>query len=304
VLAGVPSPVLPNVAVRIDLAVQAVLRRVTAGEAEPGDPRVRGQGRSESSPFPPVPIGCRVEDDHLRVATVGRVKGILHRPLEGTPKTATLGRSRTATWSVRVTGACAEPAPVPPTGQQVGIAVGLKTFATLRSGSEIANPRFRRSQERALAQAHRRLSSAEKGTPPRAERRKVGARVHERTAWRRGDGAPQHRRRIVNACDLIAVEDVSVHRMRHHQCLATSIAEAAWTPLAATLSHTAAGAGRSSVAVNPADTSQDGSGCGHRQTVSHSDRISACPCGGLVLDRDLNAARTIVRLGRQSLASA
>jgi putative transposase len=41
----------------------------------------------------------------------------------------------------------------------VGVDVGLKTFATLSTGQEIANPRFFRAEEQALAKAHRRLST-------------------------------------------------------------------------------------------------------------------------------------------------
>jgi putative transposase len=182
--------------------------------------------------------------------------------------------------------------------------VGLKTFAMLSTGQEIANLRFLRTEERALAKAQRRLAQAEKGTPQRAARRKVVARVHERTRGRRDDFAHQHSRRIVNHFDVIAIEGLSVNRMMHTHCLAKSIADAAWTQFATSLSHKAAWAGRSYVAVNPAYTSQDCSGCGHRQKLSLSDRIYACPCCGLVLDRDLNAARNLLALGRQCLASA
>ena len=179
-----------------------------------------------------------------------------------------------------------------------------KTFATLADGQEIAHPRFFRAEERALAKAQRRLSKEDKGTPERARRRKVVARVHERTHWRRGDFVHQHSRRIVNAFDLIAVEDLSVKRMTHNHCLAKSIHDVAWSQFADRLSYKAAWAGRKVVAVNPAYTSQDCSSCGHRQTLSLSDRIYSCPCCGIVLDRDLNAAKNIVRLGQQSLASA
>jgi len=305
-LAGVQSQVLQSVAVRIDLAFQAFFRRVKAGENEPGYPRFRGQGRYDSITCPQVPVGCRLEaeDKRLRIANVGRVKVLSHRPLEGVPKTATIQRSSTGKWYVSFSCECAEPMPLPPTGQQVGIDVGLKSFATLTQGEPIANPRFFRAEEHALTKAQRRLSKAEKVAPERAECRKVVARVHERIAWRRGDCAHQHSRRIVNQFDLIAVEDLSVNRMMHNQCLAKSIADAAWTQFAAFLSHKAAWAGRSFVAVNPAYTSQDCSGCGHRQTLSLSDRTYTCPCCGLVLDRDLNAARNILALGQQCLASA
>jgi putative transposase len=303
-LAGVQSQVLQNVAVRLDLALQAFFRRVKAGESEPGYPRFRGNGRYDSLTFPQVPVGCRLEGTRLRVMNVGEVKVLLHRPLEGTPKTATLRRSSTGKWYVTVSCECAEPTPLPATGQPVGIDVGLKTFAMLSTDQEIANPRFFRAEERALAKAQRRLAKEEQGTLERAARRRVVARVHERVAWRRGDFAHQHSRRIVNAFDLIAVDDLSVNRMMHNHCLAKSIHDAAWSQFASLLSYKAAWAGRRFVAVNPAYTSQDCSGCGHRQTLSLSERIYTCPCCGLVLDRDLNASLNIVRVGQHSLASA
>jgi IS605 OrfB family transposase len=115
---------------------------------------------------------------------------------------------------------------------------------------------------------------------------------------------PPTQPRIVNQFDLLAVADLSVNHMMHHQCLANSIQDAAWRQFAALLAYTAAGAGREYGAVNPAYTSQDGSRCGHRQALSLADRLYTCPCGGLVLDRDRNASRNILRLGQQSLASA
>jgi putative transposase len=304
-LADVQSQVLQNVAVRIDLAFQAFFRRSKAGET-PGYPRFQGQGRYASITFPQVPVGCRleVEDKRLRVMNVGRIKILLHRPLQGTPKTATICRSSTSKWYVSFSCECAEPPPLPSTGQQVGIDVGLKTFATLSTGQEIANPRFFRPEERALAKAQRRLSHEETDTPERRARRKVVARVHERIAWRRGDFAHQHSRRIVTHFDLIAIEDLSVNRMTHNHCLAKSIHDAAWSQFADLLSYKAAWAGRSYVAVNPAYTSQDCSRCGHRQPLSLSDRTYTCPCCGVVLDRDLNASLNILALGRQCLASA
>src|SRR5262249_1586454 len=90
---------------------------------------------------------------------------MVHRPLDGTPKTATIRRSSTGKWYVSLVCACAEPAPMPETGRHVGIDVGLKTFAMLSTGDEVAHPRFFRQEEQALAKAQRRLSQEEKGTP-------------------------------------------------------------------------------------------------------------------------------------------
>jgi putative transposase len=305
-LAGVHSQVLQNVAVRLDLAFQAFFRRVKAGET-PGYPRFRGRERYDSITFPQVPVGCRLQAEvkRVRVANVGLVKIILHRPVEGTPKTAAISRSSTGKWYICFSCECVEPAPLPATGQQVGIDVGLKTFATLSDEQELANPRFFREEEKALARAQRRLSKEERGTLERACRRRVVARVHERTRCRRGDFTHQHSRRIVNQFDMIAVEDLSVNRMVHDHCLAKSIHDAAWSQFASHLSYKAAWAGRRFVAVNPAYTSQDCSQCGHRKTdLSLADRTYACLCCGIVLDRDLNASLNILGVGLHTLGLA
>jgi len=305
-LATVQSQVLQNVAVRIDLAFQAFFRRMNAGDT-PGYPRFRGRGRYASITYPQVPVGCRLDMGarRVRLQGVGEVKIILHWSIEGAPKTATINRSSTGKWYICFSCECAEPPSLPATGWQVGIDVGLKTFATLSTGQEIANPRFFRQEEKALAKAQRRLSKEEKGTPERAQRRKIVARVHERIAWRRGDFTHQHSRRIVNAFDLIAVEDLSVNRMVHNHCLAKSIHDAAWSQFASLLSYKAAWAGRKFMAVNPAYISQDCAQCGHRNTdLALADRTYTCSYCGIVLDRDLNASRNILSVGQHALASA
>jgi putative transposase len=325
-LGGVQSQVLQNVAVRIDLAFKAFFRRmqtrqtsavdasktISGTERAPGYPRFRGKGRYDSLTFPQVPVGCLLNSDlkRVRIMRVGQVKVFLHRPLEGTPKTATIRRSSTGKWYITFSCECALPSPLLATGRAVGIDVGLTAFATLSTNQmeeteeAIDNPRFFRAEEQTLAKAQRRLMQAEKGTPERAQRRKVVARVHERIAWRRDDFTHQRSRHIVNSFDFIAVEDLAVQRMMHNHCLAKSIQDAAWTQFAFLLAYKAAWAGRQYVRVNPAYTSQDCSGCGQRQKLSLSDRIYTCPACGLVLDRDLNAARNIVALGQQCLASA
>src|SRR5262249_8098000 len=102
---------------------------------------------------------------------------------------------------------------------------------------------------------------------------------------------------LVNAFDLLAVEDLSVNRMTQNHCLAKSIQDAAWSQFTALIAHKAVWVGRQYVAVNPAYTSQACSSCGHRQPLSRSDRIFTCPCCGVVLDRDDNASLNILRVG-------
>jgi putative transposase len=298
-LATAHSQVLQNVGVRIDLAFQAFFRRCKEGE-QPGYPRFRGRQRYDSFCFPQYGNGCKLEGTQIYLSKIGTVRVVLHRPLEGTPKTVCVRRSSTGKWYVTI--ACEwEPAALEPTGERVGIDVGLASFATFSTGETIENPRFFRAEENSLAKAQRRLSKEAKGTPQRRKRRKVVARVHERTRWKRKEFAHQESRKLVNRFQVIAIEDLSVNRMVHNHCLAKSISDAAWAEFASMIRVKAEWAGRAFVAVNPAYTSQDCSRCGHRQKMPLTDRVYRCPCCSLELDRDLNAALNILRLGLQAL---
>jgi putative transposase len=294
-LSTVHSQVLQNVAVRIDLAFKAFFRRVKAG-AKPGYPRFRGRDRYDSFCFPQAPSGCKLSGDRLTLSGIGTVRVVLHRPLEGMPKTVCIRRSSTGKWYVSFS--CEwEPTPLPASSESVGIDVGLASFATLSAGERVANPRFFRQEEKALAKAQRKLAQEVKDTPKRRKQRKVVARVHERTRWKRQDFAHQESRKLVNRFGFIAVEELSVNRMVHNHCLAKSISDAAWAAFVAMLSVKAGWAGRSFLAVSPAYTSQDCSRCGHRQKLPLRERTFCCPCCGLELDRDHNAALNILLVG-------
>jgi putative transposase len=337
-LTEVHSQVLQEVVLRLKKAFDGFFRRVKAGE-EPGYPRFRGAGRYDSLTFPQVPSGCSLdtrEKPRLVVSKVGRIKLLLHRPLEGTPKTATIRRMATGKWFV--TFACDwEPTPLPPTGREVGLDVGLKVFAMPTKGDPIENPRFFREEAKALAHAQRlfqvaldehksrraaltaRLRAARPDLDERAvwqavsqeakervkwkarqRRRQVVARVHERVHWRRENFAHQESRRLVNLFDFLTVEELSVRNMMANHTLAKSIADAAWTLFFALIACKAAWAGRRMVAVNPAYTSQECSRCGHRKTdLTLSDRTYHCVQCGLVMDRDRNAAWNILARGRE-----
>jgi len=295
-LERVHSQVLQNVAVRIDLAFKAFFRRCKAGE-KPGFPRFRGKDRYDSFTFPQSGFSL-THDSHVSLSKIGSIKMVYHRPLKGKIKTCTLYKRSTGKWYVCFSVEC-EPEQLEPVASQVGIDVGLKTFATLSNAEEIANPRFFRQEEKALAKVQRKHSKLVKGTPERRKQRKAVARVHERIAFRRDNFTHQESRQIVDRFGVICVEDLHVTHMTHTHCLAKSIHDAAWTGFVERLSSKAEEAGRTVVKVNPAYTSQECSRCHNRQKMPLSERTYHCPCCLLVLDRDLNAAVNIKALGLQ-----
>ena len=301
-LKGVFSQTLQNVQERVDLAFKAFFRRVKAGET-PRYPRFKGKGWYDSFTYPQ--LGFKLLSGKLRLSKIGDIKIKLHRPIEGKIKRLTVRRSSTGKWfacfSVEI-----DDHPKPPwkDGLMVGIDVGLESFATLSNGEKIDNPRFFRSEEKALAKANRRLSKYEKGTFERRKALKVIQRTHERIANRRYNFAHQVSHNLVERFGLIAFEDLSITNMLKNHCLAKSISDAAWRMLVITTSYKAESAGSMVVLVDPRNTSQLCSRCGLKVTKSLSDRVHGCPQCGLVMDRDENAAINILRLGLQSLPKA
>jgi putative transposase len=185
--------------------------------------------------------------------------------------------------------------------EEVGIDVGLKTFAYLSTGEEIANPRFFHAEEAALARAQRKLTKAPKGTKERAHKRKIVARIHERIANRRKTFIAQEVSKLIRRFGLLAVEALVVRNMVKNPKLAKSIADASWSMFFKHLQAKAEEAGRQVVRVNPAYTSQTCSACGYRQPMPLAVRVYECPHCGLIIHRDHNGSLNILAGAREAV---
>lgn len=295
-LENVYAQCLQNVAIRIDLAFQAFFRRIKTGK-KPGYPRFKQFGRYDSITFSQAPNGCKIRDGMLRLSKIGSVKILLHRKLEGKPKTCTIRRSSTGKWYASFSCEVPTTPDLPLSNKQVGIDVGLSTFASMSDGSKIKRKRFFKTDEKALAKAQKKLSRCEKDTPERVKARKPVSRIHERIKFRRHNFAHQTSRKIINKYDFIAVEDLEINRMIENKRFSKSISDGAWSLFFTLLLYKAAEAGRTVVRVNPAYTSQTCSSCGHRQRMPVEKRVYKCGQCGLQIDRDLNAALNILKIG-------
>ena len=310
-LKEVYSQVLQDVAHRVHLSFDAFFDRVKKGEGKiertPGFPRLKGAGQYDSLTYTQGK-NFKVGDSTIELPKFGKIKAKIHRRPWGVLKTCTLHRVN-GKWFACICQEI-EPELLPPSEEAIGIDVGLKTFAALSDGAFIENPRFFRKDEKALAKAQRKLSKQKRGSRERRKARKVVSRIHERIRNRRHDFCHQNARRIVNRFGVIGVEKLSVKNMLGNPCLAKSISDAAWSQFRSILTSKAESAGREVIAVNPAYTSQDCSGCGYRPDGLEgrtkkklSDRWHLCPMCGLSVDRDTNAAVNILALGQQSLAT-
>src|SRR5260370_15974482 len=97
---------------------------------------------------------------------MGRLSLHWSRPIAGTPKRVTIMREADD-WYVAFSCAEVPSQPVPLTGQETGIDLGLESFATLADGSQVANPRIFRVAELNLKRAQRRGARREEGNTRR-----------------------------------------------------------------------------------------------------------------------------------------
>src|SRR3989442_5186909 len=152
-------------AVVVYLALRELIRHMRDHAQVPGYPRFKGYGRYDSFSFPQSGFSL-THDDRVTLSKIGSVRMVYYRPLKGKVKTCTIRRSSTGKWSVFFS--CeVEPDRLPECPEPVGIDVGLKTFATLSTGEEIANPRFFRKEEQALAKVQRNHAKKPTGSPER-----------------------------------------------------------------------------------------------------------------------------------------
>jgi len=182
----------------------------------------------------------------------------------------------------------------PPTGQEIGLDVGIESFYTDSNGHQEPNPKFLRKAEISIKHSQRAIYKKVKGSSGRRKARAKYSRKHLRVSRQRNEHAKSLARNVCKSNDLVAYEDLRVVNMLKNHCLAKSIADASWYQFRQWIEHFATKFGRLAVAVSPQYTSQECSQCKVIVKKSLSTRTHVCSCG-LILQRDWNAAINILR---------
>lgn len=185
---------------------------------------------------------------------------------------------------------------IEPSGNTIGLDVGLNNFYTDSNNQTIDNPRFLRKGAKRLRQAQRRVSRRVKGSKNRAKARVILGKRHLKISRQRKDHAVKLARCVITSNDVVAYEDLRIGNMVKNHCLAKSINDASWFQFRVWLEYFGKVFGKITIAVPAAGTSQECSQCGIVVKKSLSTRTHACQCG-CELDRDHNAARNILSRG-------
>lgn len=295
---------------RVEKTFRAFFKRNRKGR-KAGYPRFKPSSRYDSITFPTYGDGCKLLDTgKLRIQGAGQIKVRWHRPLEGTVRTLTIKRHINK-WYACFSVEC-QAQPLPPSSEEIGIDVGLISYAVLSDGTEIENPRWLRKAHRSLRRKQRQLARAKRGSNRRRKAARAVAAAHGKVFRQRNDFQHKLSRKLVNRYGLIAMESLNIRNMtasakgtvekpgrnlRQKAGLNRSILDAAWGSLFLKVSYKAEYAGRT-LRQPPAHNTSQECLCGASVLKTLNDRWHDCTSCGLSGPRDYVSARVILKRAR------
>ena len=282
---------------RLDDAYAAFFRRLKLRNGKAGFPRFRGKDWWKSFGFAEF---SGIYFDGKRLRFNGMPSGLkvhLHRPL---PKSVDI---RSCIFSRDHKGWCIyfqvyiEPPTKCAVSTMVGLDLGLKVFAYCSDNVVIPNPRIANKVQKEMRRRSRALARCKRGSKRRIKVKNQLICLHQKIVNQRTACLHQQSAALVNRSDFIVVEDLNISGMVRNRILARSIADASWSTFLDFLEYKAEKAGAHFVRIDPRNTSKKCSGCGKLVPKSLAVRTHACPHCDLMIDRDWNAAKNILRAG-------
>ncbi|WP_289009142.1 RNA-guided endonuclease TnpB family protein [uncultured Thermomonospora sp.] len=202
----------------------------------------------------------------------------------------------------------------------IGVDMGVKNLATLSkplnpddpTTAIVPNPRHLEATDRRLRRAQRALARKQKGSKRREKAARRVARLHHQVAVRRATAIHELTKQLATSFEAVAIEDLNVQGMtrtakgtidrpgrnvKAKAGLNRAILDAGFGELRRQLEYKTTWYGSRLLTVDRwMPSSKTCSGCGWKAPeLLLQTRVFRCGGCGLVLDRDVNAARNIER---------
>lgn len=185
------------------------------------------------------------------------------------------------------------------TGEIIGVDLGIKSLLIDSNGTEIKNERFLKKALKKIKYEQRQLSKKKKGSNSRNKQRKVLAKQYQKVTDQRNNYLHQVSTKLINDNQVIVLEDLAVKNMVKNHKLAQAISDVSWGSLVSMLKYKAIWYNRQAIQIDRFyPSSKTCSHCHHlMSSMDLSIREWVCPSCGTHHDRDVNAAKNILRQG-------
>lgn len=288
----------------LDAAYKNFFRRCKQGMEQKGFPKFKVRGKCASS-FMLRGSGIHIERARVRLPVLGwfrlAQKGYL--PTDGTEGVRVLFMTiseKAGEWYVSLQVEQTVPDPEPATGPPLGIDLGVKVLGTCSDGRVFENPRVTTKYERKLKRLNKELSRRTKGGQNWKKTKAKITKLQRKIANVRRHEQHEASAAVTNGSRprVIVLEDLNVAGMVKNRHLSKAISDAAPGELRRQIAYKAEWNG---IELQLADrwfpSSKLCSECGAKKALLKlSERMYCCEECGIVLDRDLNAARNLAAL--------
>jgi putative transposase len=176
----------------------------------------------------------------------------------------------------------------------VGIDLGISNHAVLSDGKVFENDGLEKSYRRKLARAQRALHRKQKGSKNRQKAQRRLATIYWRMTNARHDRLHKFTTDVSKQYATVCLEDLNVKGMMANHKLARAVADVAFGELKRQFEYKAREVkyvGRFEPTTKPCCF------CGKLHDMPLHKRLMNCECGN-IMDRDLNAAKNILRLAK------
>jgi len=218
---------------------------------------------------------------------------VLHRPIKGTIRQATISRTPTGKYFVSIlceTGEAIKPKAKIKENTTVGIDLGIKDFAIASDGEVFENPKYLRKAQSKLKYVQRKFSK-HKGKRTKYKL----AKLHEKVSNQRKDFLHKTSSELIKNHDTICIEDLNIKGMLANHKLALSISDCGWSTFVSMLEYKADWYGKNILKIGRFEpSSKTCSCCGNiNKGLTLKDREWTCSNCNTLLDRDVNASINI-----------
>jgi putative transposase len=267
-------------------------------EKRTGYPSFKRKSGQQSAEYTRSGFRFEIGNQRLLLAKIGRLKVKWSRKVPVEPTSVTVIHKPSGRYFVSMV-VDVKSAPLPATGQNVGIDFGINRLATLSTGETVANPRYLDKYHQRMKRAQQDLSRKKKGSTRYNKQKVKLAKLHEKIANSRKDTLNKLAWNLNTRFDLICVEDLALRNMTKNHCLARSLNDASIGAAIRAIEAKAAMHGKQVVKVDRwFPSSKLCSRCGVLQeSLPLNTRQWSCDCGA-IHDRDENAAINILRAGQ------